>query len=276
MEDKKTSKLIFLDVDGTLTPPGGYEPPESALRAVKKARELGHKVFLCSGRNYGMIKPLMKFGFDGGIASCGGYVYTGDKVLYDNPMPEEQRDKLISLLRANGASVSLETKDYSFNDDIALKYLKQERGSHLYSMIKAVWVDLGARSAEEYDGSPIYKMVIASDSRECLSPAIKELGDELNFILHDFSEDDCVFSEVISREFNKGTGVRIITEALGYDIADTIGFGDSSLDVDMIDVVDTGVCMRNGSEYLKTQSDLICPAVDEDGIEWAFRELGLI
>ena len=87
MEDKKKGKLIFLDVDGTLTPPGGYEPPESALRAVKKARELGHKVFLCSGRNYGMIKPLMKFGFDGGIASCGGYVYTGDKVLYDNPMP---------------------------------------------------------------------------------------------------------------------------------------------------------------------------------------------
>ena len=276
MEDKKKSKLIFLDVDGTLTPPGGYEPPESALRAVKKARELGHKVFLCSGRNYGMIKPLMKFGFDGGIASCGGYVYTGDKVLYDNPMPEEQRNKLISLLRANGASVSLETKDYSFNDDIALKYLKQERGSHLYSMIKAVWVDLGARSAEEYDGSPIYKMVIASDSRECLSPAIKELGDELNFILHDFSEDDCVFSEVISREFNKGTGVRIITEALGYDIADTIGFGDSSLDVDMIDVVDIGVCMGNGSPYLKEQSDLICPSVEEDGIEWAFRELGLI
>jgi Cof subfamily protein (haloacid dehalogenase superfamily) len=270
------SKLIFLDVDGTLTLPGGYEPPESALRAVRRAREIGHKVFLCSGRNYGMIKPLMKFGFDGGIASCGGYVYTGDKVLYDCPMTEKQKGSLLSMLRASGASVSLESRDYSFNDDIALKYLKQERGSHLYSMIKAVWVDLGARPVAEYDGSPIYKMVISCDSTDVLRPAVKELGEDLNFIIHDFSEKDCVFAEVISREFSKGTGVRIITEALGYDIADTIGFGDSSLDVDMIDVVDIGVCMRNGSSYLKEQSDLICPSVEEDGIEWAFRELGLI
>lgn len=40
-------KLIFLDVDGTLTTPGGYEPPESAQRAIKRARDLGHMVFLC-------------------------------------------------------------------------------------------------------------------------------------------------------------------------------------------------------------------------------------
>lgn len=276
MEERIKSKLIFLDVDGTLTPPGGYVPPESAQRAVKRARELGHKVFLCSGRNYGMIKPLMKFGFDGGIASCGGYVYADDKVLYDCPMNEAQKSRLITLLKENGASVSIESRNQSFNDDIALKYLKQERGSHLYSMIKAVWVELGARPAEEYNGDPVYKLVIACDGRECLEPAIQALGDELNFIIHDFSEKDCVFAEVISREFNKGTGIRIITEALGYDMVDTIGFGDSSLDVDMIDVVDIGVCMANGSAYLKEQSDLICPSLEEDGIEWAFRKLGLI
>ena len=72
-------KLIFLDVDGTLTVPGGYEPPESALRAIKTARERGHKVFLCSGRNFGMLGPLRKYGFDGGIASCGGYVYAAQR-----------------------------------------------------------------------------------------------------------------------------------------------------------------------------------------------------
>ena len=270
------SKLVFLDVDGTLTLPGGYEPPESALRAVRRARELGHKVFLCSGRNYGMLKPLMKYGFDGCIASCGGYVCADNKVLYDYPMPEELKNRLITLLRENGASLSIESRDYSFNDNIALKYLTPGRGSHLYSMIKAVWVELGARPAEEYDGGPVYKLVLTCSSEDCLAPAMKEMGDEFNFIIHDFSEEDCVFSEIISREFNKGSGVRIITEALGYDISDTIGFGDSSLDFDMIDVVDIGVCMSNGSSYLKEQSDLICPQVEEDGIEWAFRELGLI
>ena len=85
-------KLIFLDVDGTLTPPGGYVPPESALRAIRRAQELGHKVFLCSGRNYGMLAPFLKYGFDGGIASCGGYVYAGDDVLYNCPLTDEQKE----------------------------------------------------------------------------------------------------------------------------------------------------------------------------------------
>lgn len=42
-------KLIFLDIDGTLTTPGSNEPPESALEAIRAAQAQGHKVFLCSG-----------------------------------------------------------------------------------------------------------------------------------------------------------------------------------------------------------------------------------
>ena len=43
-------KVIFLDIDGTLTEPGCHEPPASAVEAIQKARADGHYVFLCSGR----------------------------------------------------------------------------------------------------------------------------------------------------------------------------------------------------------------------------------
>ena len=79
-------KLIFLDIDGTLTEPGKNIPPESAVEAVEMARRAGHKVFLCTGRNYGMLKPLLKYGFDGLIASSGGYIEVEKKVIYDHPM----------------------------------------------------------------------------------------------------------------------------------------------------------------------------------------------
>ena len=36
-------KIIFLDVDGTLVDYDGHTP-ESAVRAVRKARENGHRV----------------------------------------------------------------------------------------------------------------------------------------------------------------------------------------------------------------------------------------
>ena len=65
------TKLIFLDIDGTLTVPGENVPPESALEAIRKTQEKGNKVFLCTGRNYAMLKPLLKYGFDGIVAGAG-------------------------------------------------------------------------------------------------------------------------------------------------------------------------------------------------------------
>ena len=82
-------KLIFLDIDGTLTEPGSNEPPQSALEAIRGAQAKGHKVLLCSGRNYAMLSPLLKFGFDGLVASAGGYVMVDGKVIYDHPMTSE-------------------------------------------------------------------------------------------------------------------------------------------------------------------------------------------
>ena len=65
-------KLLFLDIDGTLTEPGRNIPPASALEAIKKAQQNGHKVFLCTGRNLAMLKPLLAYDFDGYVASAGG------------------------------------------------------------------------------------------------------------------------------------------------------------------------------------------------------------
>ena len=62
-------KVIFLDIDGTLTMPGRNEPPESAIWAIRQAREEGHYVFLCTGRNYEMLRPLLRYDFDGVVAS---------------------------------------------------------------------------------------------------------------------------------------------------------------------------------------------------------------
>ena len=85
------AKLIFLDIDGTLLPPGDAAIPASALTAMHKARANGHKLFLCTGRNYRMTSPLLlQFPFDGYICSAGGYVSCGEKLLVNIPMEQEQ------------------------------------------------------------------------------------------------------------------------------------------------------------------------------------------
>ena len=42
------------------------------LEAVRAAQANGHRVFLCTGRNYRMTSPVLRYGFDGYVCSAGG------------------------------------------------------------------------------------------------------------------------------------------------------------------------------------------------------------
>ena len=98
-------KLIFLDIDGTLLPPGEMIVPESAVDAIHRARANGHKVFLCTGRNLRMTQPLFHYGFDGFVCSAGGYVGCDGKILVDIPMEPEQVSGLRAALERAGADI---------------------------------------------------------------------------------------------------------------------------------------------------------------------------
>ena len=271
-------KLIFLDIDGTLTSPGSNVPPDSALEVIRLAREAGHKVFLCSGRNYDMLSPLLKYGcFDGAVASSGGYVFYGDEVLYDCPMTEEQKDTAMRLFKENGVFRTVEAKDGSFCDEGMAEFLNEVSGgnSELVRWRKALEADLGMRPMAEYDGRPIYKVVFMCRSVDQLAPAIEALEKEFFFVVQDMNGADCLNGEIVNRKFDKGKGVVRVCERLGCDVADTVGFGDSMNDLEMIETVGTSVCMANGSPKLQKMSDLVCPAVEEDGLAKGFEILGL-
>ena len=107
-------KLIFLDIDGTLLPPGEMTVPDSAVEALRRARANGHKLFLCTGRNLRMTEPLFHYGFDGFVCSAGGYVGCEGKVLVDLPMEPEQVRGLRAALQACGAECTLEVRDDTY------------------------------------------------------------------------------------------------------------------------------------------------------------------
>ena len=271
-------KLIFLDIDGTLTAPGSNVPPQSALDAIRAAQALGHKVFLCTGRNYDMLRPLLAYGFDGAVASGGGYVFMGDQVLFDCPMTEEQKERALRLFAEGGVLRTIEARDASYCDPGMGEFLQQCSGgnSELLRWREALEKDLGIRPMAEYDGRPIYKVVFMCARAEQLAGAIRELEGEFYFLVQDLAGANCLNGELVNRKFDKGSGIRQVCKALNVPLSDTVGVGDSMNDLEMIETVGTGVCMANGSPNLKKRSDLVCPSVDEDGLAWAFRELGLV
>ena len=275
-------KLIFLDIDGTLTVPGENTPPQSAIDAINKARSKGHKIFLCTGRNPDMLKPLLKYKFDGFISCAGGYIAVGenyDEILYSHPMTDEQRDTALKALHDNGVFCTIEAEKGSWGDEDLGEFLSSqgEGNSEIERWRKALSSNLGIKPMSQYDGSPVYKVVIMCTKMSQLDEAKKLLGGEFNFVIQELKEPvTCINGEIINKDFDKGKGVKIICEKFHEKIENTIGFGDSMNDLEMIQTVGKSVCMANGSEALKKIADIVCPSVKENGLAKAFADLDLI
>lgn len=268
------SKLIFLDIDGTLTLPGAEEVPASALQAVRGAQKKGHRVFLCTGRNCGMIRPLLKYGFDGVIGSSGGYIECEGKVIYDCPIEEEKRRLAMDVLQKNGIYRTIECKDGSYTDESFKEFLRQNAGkennSELLRWREQLEQSLNIRPMGEYEGQPAYKLVIVSEKMEQLEEARRVLEQDFKFCIQDADASGFINGEMINRAFDKGQAVKRVCDHYGISLEHTVGFGDSMNDWEMLKVVNLGICMANGSEQLKKLADDICPSVEEDGIYQAF------
>lgn len=273
-------KIIFLDIDGTLTEPGSNEPPASAVTAVKKAREKGNYVFLCTGRNYDMLSPLLKYGFDGIIASSGGYIRCGEKVIYDCPLPETQRVQVMEVLKKGKIYRTVECMDGSYTDEAFKEFLrdnaKKGSNSEMLRWRKQIEESLNIRPMEQYRGQPIYKVVVMCQKKEQLEEAQRLLGGDLDFCIQDTDRFGYLNGEIISKQFDKGKGISRVCEYLHIPIENTVAFGDSMNDVGMMQKAALSICMEDGSEKLKRMADDVCPPVTKDGIYQAFMKYHLM
>lgn len=273
-------KLIFLDIYGTLTEPGKNIPPASAVEAVCRARKNGHKVVLCSGRNYGLLSPLLQFGFDGFISSAGGYIEYGGNIVYDCPMTRAQQDRVLKVLQENGVYYIIETRNHSYSDESFKEFLKNgirsDANSELLRWQKHIESDQFTRPMTEYRLEPIYKAVFMSPGMDRLQNPIQCLQDEFHFCIQDENAHSIINGDLINKAFDKGTAVQRLCGHLDIAQKDTIAFGDSMNDLEMLQTAALGICMENGSTELKRLADEICSPFNEDGLYKSFEKLNLI
>ena len=79
--DNTERKIIFFDVDGTLTDVDGNIPADAA-EAVRRARERGNLCVINTGRPFlHLVDQIKALGFDAYICSCGGYILADGELL---------------------------------------------------------------------------------------------------------------------------------------------------------------------------------------------------
>ena len=258
-------RAVFFDIDGTLWDRSNHIP-ESAIEAIHLLQSRGHLAFLNSGRSRGYIfeETLLGIGFDGIISGCGCMIEYQGETLYQYTLPEEEAQRAVDILRRFGLWPILEGHERLYLDPC---FLETDYGKKLHR-------DLGKRLGfiEEHRGHwGLCKF-------SCLLPAGSDLGSCISALAPRYYPmvHGTHLVEFAPVGHTKATGLARILSHAGLSPEQSIAFGDSANDLEMIQAAGIGVAMGNGQEELKKEADLICPPMAEDGIYRALLELGLL
>ena len=82
--------------------------------------------------------------------------------------------------------------------------------------------------------------------------------------------------DIVSSKGGKSNGIRAVLDYFGLDASQAMAFGDSYNDMEMFQLVGTGIAMGNGAQALKDIATDVCGDVSEDGIYRYCLEKGLI
>lgn len=275
-------KIIFLDVDGTLV---DYENrlPESAVKAVRRARENGHRVYICTGRSKAEVySELWDIGLDGMIGGNGSYVEDRGHVVMHQLITLDQCRRIVDWLHERKLEFYLESNNGLFaSEEFAVK---AEPAVKEYRRRK------GKEDADKATVATVFPDMIYGGElyRDDLNKVSYLLGSYQDFLdtKEQFPDlengtwggagEIALFGDLGVKGITKGNAISHLLEYLGAKREDTIAFGDAKVDIPMLEYCQVGVAMGNGGPEIKAMADFVTEAVEEDGLYHAFVRLGLI
>ena len=279
-----TRKIIFLDVDGTLIDYDNHIP-KSAVLAIRRAREKGHLVYVCTGRSKAEMSPeIWDIGFDGMIGGNGSYVEHEEQVVLHQLIPREVAKRLVDWLQERGLEFYLESNNSLF----ASRGFREAARPVLRTYVLGKGAnpeEVVNMEAEEALHGLVYGGELYRDDLNKVSFILKSYQDHLDSKVA-FPElkagtwggkgGHVLFGDLGVKDFTKAHAIEVLLKHLHADREDTLAFGDAKVDIPMLDYCQVGVAMGNGGAEIKAMADLVTDPVSQDGLYNAFEKLELI
>ncbi len=278
------SKIIFLDVDGTLV---DYynRVPESAVKAIQRARQNGHYVFVCTGRSRAEMQPeLWGIGLDGMIGGNGSYVEYDNQVIMHQMLSKEDSKAIVDWLHERGLEFYLESNNGLFASENFKEVARPVIRQYALSKGKTA-AEVEHMEAEDALHGLIYGSELYRDDLNKVSFILNSYQDHLDSAKAFPSlktgtwggrGETALFGDLGVKDITKAHAIDVLLEHLQADKKDTIAFGDAKVDIPMLEYCEIGVSMGNGGPEILAMADLVTDDVEEDGLYNAFEKLGLI
>lgn len=257
----KTIKIAFFDIDGTLVSPGTNRISKRVTDALNQLQKNGILICVATGRPMMNIPKFEGVDFDAYLSFNASYCYDKDGVIYKNPIPREAVHKVIENAGKINRPVSIasESRMGANGSDKDL--------TDYYAMAKHV-----VEVADDFDvlkNEDIYQIMMGCTEAEY--PKVLE-GVQGAKITAWWPRA----IDIIPANGGKGNGIEKVLEYYHFLKEEAIAFGDGGNDIEMLETVGLGIAMGNAGDNVKAKADDICKSVDEDGVYWYCKKLGVI
>ena len=254
-------KIVFFDVDGTLTDHRDGSISISTKRSVRTLINNGVQVVAATGRPLSMCTELIELGIQTFITANGAYVKYKDEVIHKNVLDQDVLIDVIHYAKTNDSGLSFFTESLSMNG---------VRNTKIKSaLLETLLLNDYPVTDEQIHLKEIYLLCLYADHK-----TVQHY--ESRFPELTFSRWHPYICNVLQEEVDKSIAVKKVLTFFDLDESEAIAFGDGYNDMQMLEMAGLGIAMGNGNEQLKSIANFVTRNSSDDGIEYALRKYGVI
>lgn len=259
MDKLNNIKIVFLDIDGTLTN-SKKRLTLKTKRAIKKAVNKGIIVVLTTGRNALYTMNMSKRAcaskiiiFSNGSAV---YDYGNNKLIYGELVLYKDLKKIYNFCKKEKIGVIFNTVDDVYVNKYVKEFSEKIKEIDDYKALKKLKVV-----------QTTFRIDNKEDAKKC-KEFVKELELKISYLSKGFSEEKFNSIDVNSVRVSKGKAVRFLLKYLNIKKEDSLCIGDYSNDINMFKECGYKVAMKNASSDIKDIADYITLSNDDNGVAY--------
>lgn len=256
--------IVSFDVDMTLLDHKDWAIPQSAMETIDKLRDK-YIIVVATGRDMDssystvvrdMIRP------DAIIHMNGTKITVGGKVIYEHTFDKDLLRDILRFAEEGPYSVgaTVENEDYYVYPEVVKKHDEE------------LWGECGRVFHDPWKLADLEVRTMAFIGDEAGAKALEQRFPQVS--VHMFAERRG--ADIVEKTASKAKGLMRLCEYYGTPMEETVAFGDSMNDYDIIKAAGIGIAMGNAMKELKDAADYVTTRIDEDGIRRACLHFGMI
>lgn len=242
--------VFFLDIDGTILYNGTVS--EKTKIIIAKARSLGNKVVICSGRSRANAKAVLgPIEIDGWITNIGTCVEIDNNVIFRAAFTKCELKSIFHIFENEKTGIIFDGEEHRiynvFCNNKNEKYIVNNT-SELLKCFK-----------KEKVAKCLYSGVLNA-----------KLADKISKNYELFQHK--TYAEFCKKGFSKQFGMEKVMQYYNIPIENSFAIGDSINDLDMLRIAGISIAMGNAPEIVKSECDYVTLNVCEDGVSYAMEQ----